>query len=130
MRQNPESRFEYLIKESRAGRLYIIPLPAEDQRATNNNAIPQTQSIKPGQSSVHVMNVNSYELEGFHGLGQWPLLALGEKQHKQFSMREEGGGRMCSVSQCVDVQYQVLTISRSKARNVYLPCCPISQELC
>ena len=104
MRQNPESRFEYLIKESRAGRLYIIPLPAEDQRATNNNAIPQTQSIKPGQSSVHVMNVNSSELEGFHGLGQWPLLASqsspvitrrNSTNSSAWWRREEGG---CALS--------------------------------
>ena len=39
MRQNPESRFEYLIKESRAGRLYIIPLPAEQDQQSHKHKV-------------------------------------------------------------------------------------------
>ena len=65
MKQNPGSRFEYLIKESRADSLDISPTVEFKLKVadlTNNN--PTDTEHRAGHKSDRVLNINSIEYIG------------------------------------------------------------------
>ena len=59
MRQNPASRFEYLIKESRADTLDI-----SNTVGCGPTTVPQTQRLEPGHKSDRVLNIKFIEYTG------------------------------------------------------------------